>query len=156
VIILEELHLVSGTMEFNKSPGRDVFLIDMKPGTPVTDNLRKLQYEFAQQKPSPRPNKAEVSRVLDEQVALAEEQKAGLVVAPVDADSPWRPCAASQPWLWLFEPVGVSFRTYSYRCLKPGPAQVQHASFVDNCVGRNTGHADRCGRRSPRGCGVLR
>ena len=37
-------------MEFNKRPGPEVFTIKYKPGTPISDNLRKLQYEFGQQK----------------------------------------------------------------------------------------------------------
>ena len=44
---------MNGTLVFNKHPGPETFNIKYKPGTPITDNLRKLEYEFGQQKVGP-------------------------------------------------------------------------------------------------------
>ncbi|MEJ7637868.1 MAG: hypothetical protein WKF75_07785 [Singulisphaera sp.] len=54
----ETIYVVAGTMQFNKRPGREAFTIKYKPGTPVSDNLRKLKYEFGQQKIGIKPTKA--------------------------------------------------------------------------------------------------
>ena len=66
------MYVVDGTMEFNKRPGPGAFTIKYKPGTPISDNLRKLTYEFGQQKIDPRPTKADAARMLNEQLAKAE------------------------------------------------------------------------------------
>jgi hypothetical protein len=84
---------VGGTMEFNKHPGREVFTIKYKPGTPVSDNLRKLQYEFGQQKIGTKPTKAEAEAMLKEQLAKAEQQKSELVAAAPSRSFDW--------WTWL-------------------------------------------------------
>ena len=39
---LGAIYVVDGTMEFNKRPGPEVFTMKYKPGTPISDNLRKL------------------------------------------------------------------------------------------------------------------
>jgi hypothetical protein len=86
---LVTIYVVEGTMEFNKRPGPEVFAIKYKPGTPISDDLRKLTFEFGQQKIDPRPTKADAQKMLNEQVARAEEQKAELVVAPVSQSFDW-------------------------------------------------------------------
>lgn len=86
---LESIYVVDGTMEFNKRPGRDVFTIKYKPGTPVSDHLRKLEYEFGQQKVGLKPTKAEAEKMLNEQLARAEAQKAELVVASPSEGFDW-------------------------------------------------------------------
>ncbi len=86
---LDNIYLVAGTMQFNQHPGQEVFTIKYKPGTPVSDKLRKLQYEFGQQQTTPEPTRAEVKKMLDEQVAMAQAQKTELVVAPPTAGSAW-------------------------------------------------------------------
>jgi hypothetical protein len=86
---VERTYVVDGTMEFNRHPGPEVLTIKYRPGTPVSDNLRQLEYEFGQQKVPPNPNKREVESLLKEQLAEAEKQKATLVVASTSEGSPW-------------------------------------------------------------------
>lgn len=94
---LEQIHVVDGTMEFNRHPGLEVFTIKYKPGTPISDNLRKLQYEYGQQTIRAKPTKREAEKMLNEQVAKAEEQKSELVVASTSEGFPW------STWLaWRF------------------------------------------------------
>src|SRR5262249_18524228 len=76
--LVDNIYVVDGTMQFNQHPGQEVFTIKYKTGTPVSDKLRKLQYEFGQQQISPEPTRAEVKKMLDEQVAMAEAQKTEL------------------------------------------------------------------------------
>jgi len=86
---LEKVYVVNGTMEFNKHPGPEVFTIRYKPGTPVSDNLRKLQYEYGQQKVATNPTKPDVKKMLEEQLATAHQQKSELVVASTSEGVPW-------------------------------------------------------------------
>ena len=87
--VRDTIYVVGGTMEFNKHPGREVFAINYKPGTPVSDNLRKLVYEFGRQKIGLKPTKADTERMLNDQIAKAEEQKKELVVAPQSEGFDW-------------------------------------------------------------------
>ncbi len=86
---VEKIYVVNGTLEFNKHPRDDVFTIKYKPGTPVSDNLRKLQYEFGQQKIGTNPTKAQAETMLKEQLAKADEQKSELVVASASEGFAW-------------------------------------------------------------------
>ncbi len=96
--VRESLFVVKGTMEFNKHPKPEAFTIKYKPGTPVSDHLQKLTYEFGQQKISERPSKSEMGRMLKEQLAQADEQKSLLAVADLSEDPWW-----TKPWLvWSF------------------------------------------------------
>ncbi|MDE2506907.1 MAG: hypothetical protein KGM43_06830 [Planctomycetota bacterium] len=45
---VEKIYIAEGTLRFNQHPRPDVFTIQYKPGTPISDNLRKLQYQFGQ------------------------------------------------------------------------------------------------------------
>jgi hypothetical protein len=107
--VLGEIHVVNGTMEFNKHPGRDVFTIKYKPGTPVSDSLRKLQYEFGQQSIRMRPTRAEAEKMLKDQLQQADRQKNELVVASPEGFDwmPWLPwglgtiAAGSAAALWF-------------------------------------------------------
>jgi hypothetical protein len=83
------IYVVDGTMEFNKRPGPEAFTIKYKLGTPVSDHLRKTTYEFGQQKVPPKPTKAQVEKMLKEQVAKAEEQKRELTVASSSEGFDW-------------------------------------------------------------------
>ena len=47
--VVERLYVSNGTMEFNRHPSRKTFTIKYKPGTPISDNLKKMNYDFAQQ-----------------------------------------------------------------------------------------------------------
>jgi hypothetical protein len=87
--VLDSIRVVDGTMEFNKHPGPETFTIKYKLGTPISDSLRKLNYEFGQQKIGSRPTKAAAEKMLNEQVAKAEEQKAELVVASPSQGFDW-------------------------------------------------------------------
>jgi hypothetical protein len=91
----ERIYVVNGTMDFNKHPRPEVFTIKYKPGTPISDNLRKLQYSFGQQQLAPKPTRSEVKKMLDDQVALAEKQQTELVVAPPSESSNWAPWLTS-------------------------------------------------------------
>jgi hypothetical protein len=87
--VLINMKVVAGTMEFNKHPGREVFTRKYRPGTPVSDQLRKLAYEFGQQKINAHPSKLEAEKMLNEQLAQAEAQKAELVVASPSEAFDW-------------------------------------------------------------------
>jgi hypothetical protein len=86
---IRTIYVVNGTMEFNKHPGPEAFTIKYKMGTPISDNLRKLEYEFGQQKIGLNPTKAEAEKMLNEQLAQAEAQKAELVVASPSEGFDW-------------------------------------------------------------------
>lgn len=86
---IDTIHIVDGTMEINKHPGPEVFTIKYKPGTRISDNLRKVQYEYGQQKVPASLTKAGAEKLLNEQLVAADEQKATLVVAPTAEDSAW-------------------------------------------------------------------
>lgn len=92
-ITISTIRVVKGTMEFNKHPGREAFLARYKPGTPVSDGLRRLRYEFGQQKVDARMTKGQAEASLKEQIEKAEEQKSELVAASPARDFDW------QPWL---------------------------------------------------------
>ncbi len=92
---IDTIYVVGGTMEVNRRPGPEVFTIKYKPGTPISDNLRKLEYEFAQQEIAPRPTKAGVEKMLKEQLAQAEEQKSTLAVASASESPSWYAWLAS-------------------------------------------------------------
>jgi hypothetical protein len=90
---VETIQVVSSTMAFNKHPGPETFNIKYKPGTPISDKLRKLEYEFGQQKQTIAPrttiSRAEAEKRLNEAVAKAEEQRTELVVASVSDGFKW-------------------------------------------------------------------
>jgi hypothetical protein len=87
--VLISIKVVDGSMEFNKHPGPEVFTIKYKPGTPISDNLRQMTYEFGQQKLAAKPTKSEIEAMLKEQVANAEKQKSELVAAPLSEGIDW-------------------------------------------------------------------
>jgi hypothetical protein len=81
---VERIYIVDGSLEFNKNPDPGVFTVAYRVGAAVSDNLRKLKYEFGQQKPLARATKAQAERMLRAQLAEAEAQKKELVAAPRD------------------------------------------------------------------------
>jgi hypothetical protein len=93
------IHVNSGTMQFNRRPGPEAFTIKYKIGTPISDSLRKLTFEYGQQNLGSRPTKAEVEKMLVEQVAKAEEQKTELVVASPSQGLVW--------WPWMVAAAGA-------------------------------------------------
>jgi hypothetical protein len=92
---ISTIKVLDGTMEFNKHPSPEVFTIKYKPGTPISDHLRKMRTEFGQTKIGPRPTKAELKGMLDEQLAKAEEQKSELVAVPASEGFAW---SSWLPW----------------------------------------------------------
>lgn len=76
-------------MEFNKKPGPSTFTLKHKPGTPISDQVRKLDYLFGQKQIGDRPTKAEAETMLNEQLAEAEEQRRGLVAVPREGIDWW-------------------------------------------------------------------
>ena len=90
--VVNAIHVVAGTMVFNKKPGPEVFNIKYKLGTPISDNLRQMNYEFGQQKIGAKPTVAVAEKMLGEQVAKANEQKGQLISAAPDQGWEW--------WFW--------------------------------------------------------
>jgi hypothetical protein len=94
---LQILYVVAGTMQFNRRPGPKTFTIAYRPGTPISDNLRKLQYEFGQQEVPPNISKAEAEAQLKAQLAQAEAQRTELSASsPAAGPSAW---ARWLPWV---------------------------------------------------------
>ncbi len=50
--VIETIRVVNSTMQFNTHPGPEVFTMRYKPGPAISEGLRKLTHEFAQQKPA--------------------------------------------------------------------------------------------------------
>ena len=98
VTSVQQIDIVAGTLEFNKRPAPSVFRIDYKPGTLISDRLRKAQAEFGRQVPTRLPSKAETEAILRAQLAEAEAQRSELVAEPPTAFG-----ASLSPWL-----VGVA------------------------------------------------
>ncbi len=90
----EIIYINAGTIVFNTRPGAETFKISYKPGTPISDSLRKLEYEFGRQKVGPTVSKLEAEAMLKEQIAKAEAQKAELSVASSADSTDWSPWAA--------------------------------------------------------------
>jgi hypothetical protein len=88
-VILTTLKILQGTMEFNTSLAADTFTIKYKPGTPISDQLSKVAYEYGQQKLPPQPSQSEVEAMLKEQVSQAQAQKKVLVAYTPSADWAW-------------------------------------------------------------------
>lgn len=97
--VLRSVRVIAGTMEFNKKPSPSTFTIAHKPGTPVSDKIRKLNYLFGQKQISNRPTKAEAETMLREQIAEAEEQRRELVAVPREGIN-W--------WPWSVAGLGVT------------------------------------------------
>lgn len=96
--MIEKIYINSGTLEFNKRPPPSTFSINYKPGTPITDNLRRVQTEFGRQQVGRRVSKPETESMLRDQLAQAENQKKELV-----AGSPERNGPGWTSWLvWIF------------------------------------------------------
>ena len=106
---LETIYIIGSSIEFNKRPGRKAFTIKYKLGTPISDNLRKLEYEFGQQKIDLRPSKADAEKMLKEQLAKASKREVG----------GWSSASPSEgidwaSWIaWVFPPSLWSRRLFS-------------------------------------------
>ncbi|APW61419.1 hypothetical protein [Paludisphaera borealis] len=98
--ILQTMSIIDRTMEFNKHPGPDVFTSKYKPGTPISDHLKKLQYKYGQDKLKPQPTRSEVEAMLDSQLAKAETQKNELGAAPFSEGVNW--------WAWSVSGLGAA------------------------------------------------
>jgi hypothetical protein len=91
---IQKIHFVDGTVKFNQRPGPEVFTIKYKPGTPISANLRKLDYEFSQQEIGEKPTKVDAKKMVAEEVAKAEEQKTEMVVSSSSEKFAWTPWVA--------------------------------------------------------------
>lgn len=87
--VLKTIYILENTMEFNNRPGPEAFTIKYKPGTPISDHVRKMTTEFGQQKLPSRPTKAAVEKMLNDQIAKADDQKSELVVASPTEGFDW-------------------------------------------------------------------
>lgn len=95
---IEQLYIVHGTLEFNQNPPPSTFEASYTPGTPISDNLRKVQYQFSQQKPPDRVTRAQAESMLRDQLALAEDQGNELVAgSPARRGRDW-----SSLLVWVF------------------------------------------------------
>jgi hypothetical protein len=92
---INKIHVVDGTMKFNQRPGPAVFTTKHKTGPPISEPLRKLEAEFAQQKVGPRPSKEDAQKTINEQIAQARDLKAELVVASPSEGIAWTPWIAA-------------------------------------------------------------
>ena len=101
---VEKIYIVGGTLQFNRNPPASAFSIDFKPGTPISDKLRRARYEFGQQKPSARTTVEEAEGMLREQLAAAEAQGKELVaVSPARRRFRW-----SSMFVWVFGVVALA------------------------------------------------
>jgi hypothetical protein len=98
--VLVTMSIIDRTLEFNKHPRPEVFTAKYKPGTPISDHVRKLQYKYEQDKIKPRPTRSEVEAMLDSQLAKAETQKNELVAAPFSEGVNW--------WAWSVAGLGAA------------------------------------------------
>jgi hypothetical protein len=94
------LHVVDGTMEFNKKHGLEVFRNTYKPAQPKTEGYRKLEGEYARQQISLNPGNAELQRKYGEQSAAALGKNAQRTAAS--------PAARFGRAAWVILALGVS------------------------------------------------
>lgn len=87
--LLRSVRVIAGTMEFNKKPNPSMFKLKHKPGTPISDQIRKLNYQFGQKQTSNRPTRSESEKMLQEQIAEAEEQRRELVAVSREGIDWW-------------------------------------------------------------------
>ena len=87
--VLSTVNVLQSTIQFNKRPGPEAFTLKYKPGTPVSDHLRQMTYEFGRQTIGLRPTKVDAERTLNEQVAQAEVQNKLLIAAPSQHGDWW-------------------------------------------------------------------
>lgn len=93
----EIIYMNEGTLNFNTKPGPEMFTHRFKVGTPISDNLRRTQYEYGLQKPPPRQSKADIEAMLRGQLAEAQKQEKELL-----ASSPARSGPGFLAWLpWI-------------------------------------------------------
>ena len=86
--VLSTVNVLQSTIQFNKRPGPEAFTLKYKPGTPVSDHLRQMTYEFGRQTIGLRPTKVDGEKMLNEQVAKAEAQNKLLIASP-SQDGEW-------------------------------------------------------------------
>jgi hypothetical protein len=94
----EEIYILLDTLKFNRNPPASAFKIDYKPGTPISDQLKKLRYEFGQQQPPPRLTRETAEKHLQEQLALANAQRKELVAPPPTQDG--FDLSRAAPWIF--------------------------------------------------------
>lgn len=87
--VLSTVNVLQSTLQFNKRPGPEAFTLKYKPGTPVSDHLRQMSYEFGRQTIGLKPSKADAETMLNEQVARAEAQNKLLVASPAQDGDGW-------------------------------------------------------------------
>ena len=71
---VESYYLISGSARFNTGPPDARFSVNFKDGTMITDRLRKVQYEFGQDRRPPPTSRAESEERLEEHLAKADAQ----------------------------------------------------------------------------------
>ena len=91
VSMVEVIYAVGGTTVLNVAPPPGAFSIKYKPGTPISDNLRKMTIEFGRQKIGNTPTMAEARKMLDTELALAIAQRSELVAADKPTWRDWSP-----------------------------------------------------------------
>jgi hypothetical protein len=86
----EEIYFLVENMKVNRHPPRSSLEVAFKPGTPVSDRLRKLQYDFGRQKQPKRESREQDEIGLKDQLAEARRQGQELEAVPtVEPGSNW-------------------------------------------------------------------
>ncbi|MGC8640960.1 MAG: hypothetical protein ACP5XB_13930 [Isosphaeraceae bacterium] len=70
----ETYKVMQGTIKVNTRPSDQTFKVKYRVGTPISDQLKDVQYEFGQQKAND-PTREEQGRMLDEQLKIADRQR---------------------------------------------------------------------------------
>lgn len=83
---IQIIYMVKDTLRTNRSPNPNVFKLTYKAGTPISDKLRKLEYQFKNQKTGKGISRSEEESSLREQVVQAEKLAGELLTVPSAVD----------------------------------------------------------------------
>ena len=75
---VEKGYLLKTSVMINSHPGDSVFSVNYKPGTPITDRLKREEFSFGQQKVPKSQSRQQMEEELREAVARADAQSAEL------------------------------------------------------------------------------
>jgi len=85
--------LIRDSLRFPEKIPDSRFKIDYKPGDLISDNVRKMQTEFSNQRvqvpPDVRPTREQNEQQLREQLRIAEEQKKTLKASSWEREGDW-------------------------------------------------------------------
>lgn len=94
---IEDLYMLPSTLKLNEPMGDDRFSIKFRTGTPISDKLGQLQYEYGQDRRPPSASKAETAERLREHLREADKQGDELKAGSAERSGPgW---TAWLPWV---------------------------------------------------------